>query len=69
MRYYSPKVGEWFRATWRNQRIACCDCDLVHKMDFTVRKGKLLIRAFRDERATAMKRVWAKRRAKCRKNT
>ena len=58
MTYYKPKPGEWQRSRLRNYKLQCCDCGLVHRMDFKVvtsrngRTQKVLFRAFRDERAT-----------------
>ena len=57
MAYGKPIAGEWIRPVKRGYKMACCDCGLVHRLDFEhVRWGrgrKILIRAFRDERATA----------------
>jgi len=44
----------------RGYKMACCDCGLVHKLDFRVRKGKIEFRVFRDNRATAAMRRWMK---------
>ena len=49
-----PYVENW---TWtqvaREYRPCCCDCGLVHVFQFRVRKGKIQLRAKRDNRATA----------------
>ena len=42
----------------RNYRLACCDCGLVHEMQFRIRKSKtgrldVVYRASRNNRATA----------------
>lgn len=37
----------------RGYRLACCDCGLVHSMNFRVSGGKAQFAAFRDNRATA----------------
>lgn len=64
VRYGKPRAGEWIRPIRRGYKLACCDCGLVHKMDFAlepVGQGKKIkMRFFRDERATA-----AMRRGKC----
>ena len=52
-RYDEPDAGEWIEIVLRNFRLRCCDCDLVHKMDFKIKKGKIWMRTFRDQRATA----------------
>lgn len=67
MRYRQHPVDadgwtEWFKPkqTWGNghYRTACCDCGLVHEMDFHVGDddGKVWIRVRRNERATSAKR-------------
>ena len=28
--------GEWVYPAMRNHRLTCCDCGLIHKMDFIV---------------------------------
>lgn len=65
MRYNKPKAGEWVKPRPRGYKLACCDCGLVHKMDFIVLHfhtakripfAKVLFRVFRDNRATAAMR-------------
>lgn len=55
--YANPKPGEWIRPVKRGYKLCCCDCGLVHKIDFRhVKWGrgrKIQFRCFRDERATA----------------
>jgi hypothetical protein len=52
-----PKYGDLPEGQWerppKNYKLACCDCGLVHKMDFRVVDGKVEFRVYRDERATA----------------
>lgn len=49
--------GEWVRVRNRRRyRIACCDCGLVHDMEFRVRDGKIELRAWRNPQATGGKR-------------
>jgi hypothetical protein len=59
-RYTKPEAGEWVQPVGRGYKMACCDCGLVHKLDFRTRNGRIQFRAFRDERATAQKRHGAK---------
>ena len=54
--YYEPEPGEWIVPVRRGYRLACCDCGLVHLMDFTVKRGKIMFRAFRAKRSTALVR-------------
>lgn len=37
--------GEWVTIAWKAQREKCCDCGLVHKVDYRVEDGKLQFRA------------------------
>ncbi len=46
---------EWIRPK-RSYRMRCCDCRLVHQMQFRVRAGRIEYRARRHERATAASR-------------
>lgn len=54
--YYRPKAGEWVRPVKRGYKLACCDCGLVHRVDFDhIPWGggrKIIFRLFRDERST-----------------
>lgn len=36
MRYRQVQDGEWVKPRMRNYYMKCCDCGLVHKMDFKV---------------------------------
>ena len=60
MKYDEPKPGEWVRPVKRGYRMMCCDCGLVHTMDFrTTRWGrgrKVWFRVFRNNPATAAAR-------------
>lgn len=53
--YDKPEAGEWVRPIKHGYKLACCDCGLVHIMDFkTTHKGqRVQFRVWRDERATA----------------
>jgi hypothetical protein len=57
MKYYAVKNGEWIAPVKRGYKMACCDCGLVHKINFEhIPYGngrKIIFRAFRDNRATA----------------
>lgn len=58
--YYKPKAGEWVSPVHKGYKMACCDCGLVHNMDFRiVKRGRtqdVQFRVFRNNRSTAMKR-------------
>lgn len=64
-KYDEPKAGEWVQPRRRGYKMACCDCGLVHRMNFrlveSANGGKSIqFQAFRDERATAAIRRHAK---------
>ncbi len=57
--------GDWIRPKRRGFKLACCDCSLVHTINFRVRKGVLEFQPARDNRATAaMRRAKKKAAAK-----
>lgn len=45
--------GVWLRVPKRGFKEQCCDCGLVHKLNFRIVNGALEIQVFRDERATS----------------
>ncbi len=52
-RKYDDEVpGRWIQPIRHGYRMACCDCGLVHIIDFRVRKRHVQLRVFRDNRAT-----------------
>ncbi len=52
-KYYHVSDGEWIEVPMRNYKEQCCDCGLVHSMNFRLNaKGKLEIQTKRDTRAT-----------------
>ena len=55
-RYERPESDEWVQPVPEGYKMACCDCGLVHQMDFRVADGRVQFRVRRDNRATAMKR-------------
>lgn len=66
-RYRTEVAGRWVRPIKRGYKMACCDCGLVHRMEFAhVPYGsgrKIIFRAWRDERATAAMRRERRKRA------
>jgi hypothetical protein len=57
MPYKQAYEGEVIFPARRGYKMQCCDCGLVHRMDFgLVRHGhgkSIYFRSYRDERATA----------------
>jgi hypothetical protein len=51
-RYKHVKAGEWQQPILKGYLLRCCDCALVHKMEFRVVDGKIQFRAWRAERET-----------------
>lgn len=57
MKYGQVIDGDWVEPTpQRGHRMKCCDCALVHDMDFRVKDGKVQFRPKRNKRATAAAR-------------
>lgn len=58
--YKRVEAGEWVRPVRRGYRMMCCDCGLVHTIDFKLvpygSGKKIIFQAARDERATAASR-------------
>ena len=57
MKYKPETAGKWIYPVKRGYKMMCCDCGLVHTIDFDhIPYGngrKIRIRAWRDNRATA----------------
>ena len=52
--YYHVTDGEWIAVPKRGYKEQCCDCGLIHKLNFRITdKGGIEIQTFRDGRATA----------------
>ena len=56
MRYPKPKAGEWIQPVSKGYKMACCDCCLVHTLDFRIKDGQVQFRAFRNNRSTSLMR-------------
>lgn len=54
--FYSPKPGEWQQPCHRGYLLACCDCGLVHTMNFRTYKGRPQFAVWRNKRATTAMR-------------
>jgi hypothetical protein len=52
LRYKQVYDGEWVRPSRTHHRMKCCDCGLVHVINFRVRKGHIEFQAFRHKQAT-----------------
>ena len=67
LKYKQIKTDEWIRPDGRCFKLACCDCGLVHRLQFRLVKNgrrnekKIQFRLERDERATGAMRRWMKK--------
>ncbi len=59
-----PKIaaGEWVQPIRKGYRMKCCDCGLVHRLDFKLvsygdNKHKIRFRAFREEKRSKQLRL------------
>lgn len=51
--YYHVTDGEWIIVQWRGNKDQCCDCGLVHRVNYRVNDHKQLeVQVYRDYRAT-----------------
>lgn len=55
-KYPAVTENEWVQPIKQGYGMACCDCHLVHRLDFRVVDGRVQLRARRDNRATAQLR-------------
>jgi len=55
--YKKVRDNEWVQPVRRGYKMRCCDCSLVHELDFRILSNKrgsfIQLRARRNERATA----------------
>jgi hypothetical protein len=54
--YPQIEDDEWFRPVQVGYMFMCCDCSLVHVLNFRVRSGQVEMKATRHKRATAAAR-------------
>jgi len=62
MKYYRPKQGEWVQHVNKGYKLACCDCGLVHNVDFRIYHNHVQFRVFRNNRSTAVLRTHKRRK-------
>ena len=61
MRYTQRYDGEWFDIAFEpGHRVKCCDCGLVHNVDFRVEGDEVQIRLEKNNRSTGQVRRWIK---------
>ncbi len=49
MKFKKTKEGEWVQPVKKGYLMKCCDCGLIHKIDFRIKKKKIQFRAFRKD--------------------
>ena len=65
MDYYQVTDGEWFAVKKRGFKHQCCDCGLVHTVDFRISAAHAVdVRFVRDARSTATARRQLKKAKK-----
>jgi hypothetical protein len=52
--------SRWIEPIEQGYKMSCCDCGLVHTMDFRVDDGRAQFRVKRNNRSTALVRRWRK---------
>lgn len=50
--YYQVTDGEWIKLPMRNYREQCCDCGLVHRINYRIKDGVIEAQTFRDGLST-----------------
>ncbi len=45
--------GQWFQPVKRGWQMGCCDCGLVHRVNFRIKHGKIQMQTYRDKKLTA----------------
>ncbi len=56
MKFDKPKKNEWVFPIRRGYKLCCCDCGLVHDMDFRVVGRRIEFRVRRNDRSTGLVR-------------
>jgi hypothetical protein len=56
MKYARPEADEWIRPVETDYKLSCCDCGLVHNMDFKIEDGRVWFRVRRNNRSTSLMR-------------
>lgn len=55
-KYDQLQDGEWMAPKRKGFKEQCCDCALVHVVDYKIVNGQIQFRSRRDNRATAAAR-------------
>lgn len=60
-KYEQAYDGDWIQPIMKKYKMRCCDCGLVHTVDFRIVGKRVQLSASRDKRATAASRNWLKK--------
>ncbi len=60
--YDSLTDGEWCRPLMKGFRLGCCDCSLIHRINFRKLPRGIEFQVFRDEKETAAQRKLEKKK-------
>lgn len=60
--YEKPEENAWVQPITEGYKMQCCDCGLVHDLDFRVYRGRIQFRVRRNNRATGQIRRYMKAR-------
>jgi len=52
MKLHKQKDGEWVKPKMKGFKMGCCDCGLIHRLDFKIIGKEIAFRAFRMPRLT-----------------
>lgn len=52
----TPGFTEWIQPVRRGYKMCCCDCGLVHDMNFRIYNGRVQFQVDRNARSTALVR-------------
>lgn len=56
MRYKQVIEGEWVQPIKKGYKMACCNCGLVHTVNFRIVNRKVQLQAFRNNKSTGQHR-------------
>jgi len=58
MKYQEETDGVWIEPVYKAYKMMCCDCGLVHRVDFRIHRRQIQFRPTIDNRATGQARRW-----------
>ena len=56
MKIKDEAEGKWIQPVDKGYKLCCCDCGLVHSIDFRIKDGRVQFRVFRAPRSTGQVR-------------